>query len=371
MHQFDHFEQLVRRVGYSVGLEHVVDRVEVLANVYFEKREMNLAIWKSLVQDEYGRKISDDLVERTWVGARKSQNKLGAEDHFANFYGQLNLLTKVENQVMPLFGLDILSILKGSLASDLLFNRALKILLTLYLFEADGDIFLNCVISDFDKDLCAAKIFHMFQHKKEAYFRAFNSIQARERLATVFTVQSSKASPSEYLDKVLPTRKGWYEQLTLPDLVGRASLSSFFRDQGILIDDQFCAFFLYSDAHRKLFIREGVLGVKEVARLDFTRDLITLLSVKGIPPDELDREDAIELLKEILEAYKTTNSTRGMLRHQIPLYVVFPCYYLISILRYGKFLDLQNFLDKETLRAEGRILDVTNLRGSEGALSIK
>ncbi len=388
MHQSEQFEQLVRRVGYSVGLEDLVSRVEILTDVYFNERDMNLALWKNIVQERYHRRTSDDFQETTWIGARKSKTKLGAEDHFANFYSQLNLLTKVQNQVMPLYGLDVLSILKGSLTDIQTFRRALRTILTLFVIETDGDIFLNCIVGDFEKDTTADAISAMFNYKHEAYKRAFQSQQARSKLESVFTVQSAKQPqsvqngpysvsaavpttvPPEYLDKVLPTRKGWYEQLEI-DRTGRASTLSFLKKQGILVNDRFCAFFPYAETHRKFFIPEGILGVNEISHLDFVRDAMRFFSGVHNLPVRVSREHAIALLREIAEAYKNTSSARGVLRHQIPLYILFPCFYLILMLRDHLYMDLEVFLTEETRRADERILDVTNLKGSEGALSIK
>ena len=85
---------LMRKIGYSVGLETLPDRVIELTNLYVEQRELNYALFRDLVTIKFQRNNERSIKE------------------FANVYGSLNLLKLYGKKLRVLPNLDTLSILR-------------------------------------------------------------------------------------------------------------------------------------------------------------------------------------------------------------------------------------------------------------------
>src|SRR5688572_15224563 len=113
--QVDPFDRLIRKIGYSVGLEDLVKRVAMLAALYAKEGVITAAAFRDLVKNDFGR--AENAVE-----------------HFANFYSQLNLVRAIawehsgalnqrKSVAIPkalevLYQLDTLSILRRMFAVD-------------------------------------------------------------------------------------------------------------------------------------------------------------------------------------------------------------------------------------------------------------
>lgn len=397
--QSKQLDKLVRRIGYSVGLEEPVDRITKLVEIYVQEGDINLALWKKLVKEGYGRKISDDLEVAKWAGNKKTQKKLGAEDHFADFYSELNLIFRRNNQIFPLYGLDILSILRRYyLHSDDKYREAIKSLLLLFFLEADGDIFLNCLLGDFNKIPTEDNLIKMFTTKKNAYLNAFISPYSRNKLLSIFKVQTSASQnnpferrsiakneeiiiPEDYISKILPSRKGWATQLNLVsdsgalEELGKRLIEFLKRTQ--IVKDSYAAFYAYSETHKILFIDEKKHGIIPLDRKEFTRKFFASYfnrdSLTSVEPPATDGTQFIyDLLNQVMEFYRSGNIAKGMLRHQLPFQIIFPIFYIISNLDNLPNYNLETFLAEEQ-KSLSRKLDVINLRGveMEGAITFK
>ena len=53
--QSDPHQMLIRKVGYSVGLESLVERASALANMYADKKRITLSDWRDLVANVFHR----------------------------------------------------------------------------------------------------------------------------------------------------------------------------------------------------------------------------------------------------------------------------------------------------------------------------
>jgi len=393
IHQSKQYEKLIRRIGYSVGLEEPVERIGKLVNLYVEERDINMALWKRLVKEEYGRKISDDLESVKWGGSRKTNKKLGAEDHFADFYSELNLISHKNNQIFPLYGLEMLSILRQYFSDNIKYQMALKSIILFFILEADGDIFLNCLLGDFEKERVKENLIQMFHTKKEAYLKSYISPYSRNKLSLLFKVQTSTAQenifdrkvvkkeeieiPEDYISKVLPSRKGWATQLGLfsekIDELGLKLLSFLSKMQ--IINGSFAVFYCYSENHKALFIDEEKAGIPPIHRKIFIENFFLSYfesehSVES--KNKLNYTDGYNLLLKIMELYKSANKAKGLIRHQLPLQILFPVFYIILALDNFAPFDLDEFIRDEQKSPDRRI-DILHLRGNEteGALSFR
>ena len=394
IHQSNQYGKLIRRIGYSVGLEDIVERVNKLVELYVKESDINLALWKNLVKEEYGRKISDDFEAAKWGGSRKTKKKLGAEDHFADFYSELNLIFHQNNQIFPLYGLEILSILRRFYSDNNKFQEVLKSIILLFILEADGDIFLNCLLGNFDKEKVKENLSNMFSIKKHVYLSSFISPFSHNKLSQLFKVQTSTAQesifspknpnqkndneiPEDYLSKILPSRKGWATELDIFSNTLNAKgkkIIDFLRQMNIVNNTQ-AIFYSYSETHKSLFLDEKNLGIHPISRKSFIKNFFEAYlknENSNNPLKEVNHQEIYNLLFRIMSLYKTGNKTKGILRHQLPLQVLYPTYYVISILDDLQYGDLDVFIQHEQKSAD-RKLDIIHLRGSEteGALSFR
>lgn len=392
IHQYSQYEKLVRRIGYSVGLEDPIERINWLVDLYVEEKDINLALWKSLVRDRFGRKISDDFEIQKWAGNKKNKKKLGAEDHFADFYSELNLIYRTNNQILPLYGLEILSILKRLLPEDK-YMEAIKGLLLLFFIEADGDILLNCLLANFDKEATKEKLENMFRHKRDTYLKVFSTSYSRSKLLSIFRVQTAPVSssaferrslnieeieiPEDYLSKVIPTRRGWSSQLQLlgSSQEGYGVKLITFLQQKKIINESWAAFYCYAENHKALLIDNEKFGIPSLNRKDFMRDFFLSHFGKSnsqIDDRVFDRQIIYDLLSKVMELYKKGNKVKGMLRHQLPLQIMFPIFYIVCCLENLEYIDFEMFLNEEQ-KSPDRKLDLIHLRGGvmEGAISLK
>lgn len=389
-HQYNQYEKLVRRIGYSVGLEDIVDRIDKLVNLYVAERDINVALWKNLVKEGYGRKISDELDAAKWGGSRKSNKKLGAEDHFADFYSELNLLYRANSQIFPLYGLEILSIIKRYYNNTSLYYKALKSIILLFILEADGDIFLNCLIGNFEKEKTIDALCKMFSTKKSKYMNAYVNTFSLNKLIPIFKVQTSGKNnifntktnqetelkiPDDYISKVIPTRKGWAIQLGLyQNSIEKPGIEllTFLKKMNIC-HESFSTFYCYSETHKTLFIDEEKMEIVPISKPEFIHDFLNFRLREDdkqlIVPKH---NEIITLLIKIMELYKEGNKVKGVIRHQLPLQILLPTFYVITALDGYVDTDLNEFI-KEEQKSSERKLDMLHLRGTEieGAITIR
>src|SRR4051812_21312380 len=118
------YQALIRKIGFSVGLEKLLERVRALVDLYDTNRGISRASFSELVEVKFKRKAE-------------------AVFHFAHFYNALNLIKFYGRELLPLYQLDSLAILKRLVGSDSRkYEDAVAVILTQALIEADGDIFL-------------------------------------------------------------------------------------------------------------------------------------------------------------------------------------------------------------------------------------
>ena len=88
---------LVRKIGYSAGLERTRSRLANLVDLYSAEHQITETSWTGLVQHRYGR---------------------DAKNHFENFFKVIGVLRREQSRLVALPILESLAILKALLPSD-------------------------------------------------------------------------------------------------------------------------------------------------------------------------------------------------------------------------------------------------------------
>lgn len=398
--QADPYQGLIRKIGYSVGLEDIVNRVKKLVSLYVQDRSISYGAFSDLVEKDFGRQRS---------GAK----------HFVDFYGTLNLLRGVGRGLEPLYQLDSLSILKRILASNEdKYDTALKVVLTQCIIEADGDIFLNGLLSDFQPDQMRGRLEAMVQAKRHQVTKEMRSPHLLAKVYQTINIKNESTDekagapgalpqgrfarrlepldssrrtsqltppteletvviPQDYLKKASKTRKAWAQELglfqdgkkteqgkqLLRHLEGRI-LSKSAGDTAVL-------FWGYKS---DLDIVNLKLQTKIEACDCEAWDLLCAIgrahdysgSFSVVPA--LDSDEIIDFLQNTLALYREGNSSKGLIRNSLPLYIAEPVLAAWCISEAHQMPDLSAILEEEYGKEQHRRVQLMNIRGTAGAL---
>lgn len=66
----DPYAIFMRRIGYSVGLEHTLQRIADLETMYLEKRDVTTASWKELVHTKHYWNLKTDNIANVFYSLR-------------------------------------------------------------------------------------------------------------------------------------------------------------------------------------------------------------------------------------------------------------------------------------------------------------
>jgi hypothetical protein len=401
--QADPYQFLMRKIGYSVGLEAVIARSAALVHLYVRERKVTLAAWRKLVSDEFGR-------EETRAVSRKSPYQ-----HIADFFGTINLLKLSNQQATPLHGLEALSIAYRSLADDEQRLRAHCLVILTYLLEADGDILLNLLASKFEEAVATEMIATLVRRKREQLSKAIKHPALQRRIFEVvgiktqtqpkriahsetglsrFARRSEPLSSSrrtsalsmeddlqsdisaDYIAKALQTRKGWareiglFEEKALTES-GRRLLDSA-KNLGLLDNSGVFLFWPFSDELRRLQIEPTTIEAPVLSEWDLLAAVARALhgTVVSQECDQRCRDDVVSELGHLHVLYREANISSGSIRHQLPLYVAQPAIVAITSAMSNPIPPLPAVLDTERTSAKRRIT-FTNIRGTQGGLAVR
>ena len=353
--RLDPYQCLIRKIGYSVGLESLLERVVSLVDLYSEQRGLSYAAFKDLVENGFQRK--------------------NAAEHFAELYGTLNIVTLIGRGIHPLHNLDTLSILRHYLVSrkeD--FLSATRIVLLQAVLEADGDIFLNGLASDFEPQRFKVNIIEMIKKKRELIRNVIKSPGALKKVDSIIDIKSQPSQkgeqspdaerqrgskfikrtislgslkrttslsgssngeidvPDDYLRKVPTTRKNWAEDFALFENGQKSTKGSKLLET---LDNQFHVkqetgcyiMWPYSKDLARLQIQPKDIRAPEMNPWLLLCTIAT--GTNDIKVDTFDEKrdysEIISLLKEFHALFREGNLTLGSIRHQLPLYVAEPC----------------------------------------------
>jgi hypothetical protein len=152
--QADDYSALMRRIGYSVGLERLRERYGSLVDMYAERRKFDTSDYLELATEVW-------QVETGLQGRGKKR-----AEHMADVYAALGLFQLTQLQVQPLPGLDI-----GAIAASLLSapkrEQGKDLVLLHLIVEADADIFLNLLDVSFDPARAGDRLALVIEHQTQ------------------------------------------------------------------------------------------------------------------------------------------------------------------------------------------------------------
>jgi hypothetical protein len=381
---------LSRKIGYSVGLESLIRNVKALVRKYASDGRISLADWRGIVENDFGR------------GGLAYQ-------HIADFLSALNLIKIIGNELYPLYGLDVLSILRRYLETDEAFDRALKVVVTQFLIEADGDIFLNVLDASFDREKARSNIVLSIDTKWTALRGTFVNPAIQDRVWDIVSIRSqtigqmgsdeTSASgspfakrtkplssltrkvevreekyvvevPDSYLKKILQTRKGWAEDLEYfseKEITDRGRvLLNRLSDIGLRNQNGAIVFWPYASELAPLRLDYHSLNSIPVDNWAVACG-IAIANGASVSDDSISDTDLIEVMRKVFQLYRSGNAARGSIRHQVPIYVMKPSIVGIFTGENQPIPPLPKFIETE-IRGSLRRFDFTNVRGTEGAL---
>ncbi len=381
-----------RKIGYSVGLESLNERVFELVKLYDTEKGLSFASFTNLVEKTYARK--------------------NAVEHFANFYGTLNLVRLVGRDIEPLFRLDTLAILRRLFLDDEpKFLLCQRIILTLLIIEADGDVFLNGLFADFKPNEMKTKLEAMSFTKIQRLQTVFPTKALLAQMASIINIknQTQKNAISDeklgrfekrkmplemgkrttsldtsvyltqnisedYLDKTSKTRKGWAQDLLL-----------FKGEKRTAIGDKLLSFLfeniVSTDIERSCILYWGYKSDLDRIRVDPSKisaisfeewDLISQISkaYKGetsVGTQKLSDDQLYKLFLKMHQLYREASSSRGSIRNSLPLYIAEPILAAYCVAKNIRLPDINAYLKKEFTRPVRRIQRMI-IRGTLGAL---
>ncbi len=393
---------LIRKIGYSVGLEYLLKRVVDLTELYAEKKVLTYALFQDLVGSTFERQRGN--LER-------------ATREFANFYSTLNLvrINRIRSKNIDVYcTLDTLSIMRRVFDNnDSAFISAVKLILAQCILEADGDIFLNALAADFDRLKAKILIEKMRRAKRNYMLNVFKSPQMQKRIYEIIDIEnqptnkggskekpigrmkrrtepldsyrrteplSEKLNPkgnpisNDYLEGVITTRKGWAEDLDL--FKGKRktekgiSLLDALSDLGLRDGaSEAYIFWPYSSDLERLRIRPDQINMRRGLKpWDLLCTIAKANNVKAdIYDNRTDYSEVVDKLYKYWQLYKEGNKAVGEIRHHLPLYIAEPCLVAFSVGTSNDIPPLQEIIMAERTRSHRRFQEI-GIRGTEGGL---
>ena len=396
----DAYGALVRKIGYSVGLEYLAPRVADLADVYVARGRVDGADWRELVT--------------RWRRPK-------AEQHIADVYAQLELIRRDGSRIEVLPSLDVLSIILSgnnplNEAQGVCELDAVRFMLLFKILEADGDIFLNALATGFKPAALGEALQDMIRIKRTAVAPLFKQAASIRRVMDAISIRNQAdatargkrqtyaersrqlrtAQPSvtqaaenwsdqrlpisqDYLDKACVTRRAWAEELGLFDrdrlaisARGEALLSAL-AGHGMSHECEGArrfAFWPYGFVLRSVGISPEEIAVPDLTPADVLRVLVTVWKqddeTEALEP--LSRLQVLHLLGRIKIRYQNA-SIRGAIRHDLPLFIAEPVLAFWSMHARAKIDNLRALLRDELQRSDRKV-DFVMIRGTEGGLRL-
>jgi hypothetical protein len=387
--QFDPYSVLARKIGYSVGLEHLARNVRLLVDTYVGERRLTYAAWLELVtsKDKFGRNTS-------------------AVKHFANLYLSLGILRMVGREVHSLHRLDCLAVLRRLLKDDAQFTRALEYVLTIAIMESDGDIFLNALARDFDLASSSIAIKACLEIKWRTYLNVLPSKGGQEKLWDKLRIKSFKMDvkpgaaksgvrteaidsalknlwreessydlsvPMQYVEKALPPRRLW---ATDCGLLGKDAKKT---QRGIdllrlietigIVEQGVVVFWPYEHELNAIKIDPSKIG-KHALHSWNVLSAVAVAWESEITGKRGATSKLTDFVGRVYAEYRAGDITKQLLRQQLPLFLLYPTYTGYCVGRGEPHEDLPKFLDK-MYKAPERLFNFVAIRGTEGGLQVK
>lgn len=394
----DPYAILLRKIGYSVGLEFTAERIGDLTSRYLQDRDITTASWHELVTGSKN--------EGYW-GRDQS-----AEKHIADFFYSLRFIQRTAGDVLALENLDALAIASELLSSEQEKRAARDFLFLWSILTNDGEIFVNLLLAGFEEKAIKRTLTTMMLNKRIIASEAFKGKTTEQRINRVITIERQEKNvgsrgtrqsitslrrtehlhsergggqglnedyeivfSEDYLRKVPPRRRDWAISLGLWD--GEKGLTQKGHDflnslrQSGYIDKEEC--FTYWPMDYELVrsgFRPDLFGEAKGlwdCLVDFSSAFARLQSV---PQQENNQNAAVDLIKEMMKVFRNLHVRKIMLRRELPITIAYPAAMALSYAQNQAILNIPATILAEQKGAQRRVA-LRQSRHTGGALSIK
>lgn len=400
--QFDPLSIFFRRIGYSVGLEFTFERVGELLSLYRDKKDISYTTWTKLVTAKRG--------DGGW-GRQAS-----AVSNIADFFFSLGLIQLNQSDVIVQNNLDAMAITSDILCGECATDDSFNFLLLWSILTSDGEIFVNLLLSGFDKSEMRKKLVTVVETKREALYEAASNRLSRQQIYGAINIECKEVrSPStslktqrekslsdvflerhqrnlasakgydqvdisdDYFKKVPPRRRAWAESLNLWDGHGNCLTP---RGQHFLdalnklgyVNDNGCFVFwpmdyelIRSGFHPCLFSSHSnslwgcLVDFRNAYSLQMEQGMYTLDS------SLVESEHVVSMIIEMINLYRRYQVRKVMLRRELPLTVAYPVFVARSLCDSIPLVDAPKSIECEQDSRNSRI-SLRNSRSSSGAL---
>lgn len=390
----DPYAIFMRKVGYSVGLEHTLQRVGDLQKLYASSKDLTTASWMDLVTGS-------------------SQWGLRSDENIKDVFYSLRLVQRTLGDILILENLDAMTIAVEMLKSEEERDRARAFLLLWAIVTNDGEIFVNLLLAEFDEPRIKRNLSRMIARKRSDLSKVLPGKDSYRRICRTVTIERQennrgsignmrsiaslrRTAPlqkeisiarfaksdlgkvefsEDYFRKVPPRRKDWARTLGLWDdkcgltQRGRGFVDRLKRTGYILRENIFIFWPMDYELVRSRF-RPNLL--ESVKRLwDCVIDVGTAYADVDVRPRSLvDPDEAVELVDKMMKVFRSLHTRKSMLRREIPITVVYPAVMALAAARGKPVLDLDGALRNER-QGEHRRIAFRQSRNVGGALSLK
>jgi len=403
--QPDPYRFLMRRIGYSVGLENTLERLQDLAELYAAKGDVTCAAW-------------DMLKRERWGLGRKAKGKDWSEDHIGDVFHSLGIMSSSRNSIHILPTLDELGLIYKIDREN--FKKASSYIFAKQVLLSDGDVFLNCVAAESDKTKTKRLLKNMVEDKRRAVKNAIKNPDLRERLHHIISIETQRKNhgsagnsrnlssirseplmdrsiplrasaeqkapeiSNDYMKKVPPKRRLWADSLGLYCNNEGSLTSDGNRFLNSLMDFGFCtssgSYSVWPLKHElgQMGIKAENLGAPGFNMWEFLWNVwVALSGEKNSRQPGADTDvEMLSFIGEIFSAYRDLNVRRTILRKEIPVQIIYSVHLAISYARkelpmlLGPWVDRNIVPDKLILRKSRNFEAALSLRESANKVGI-
>ncbi len=348
------FSVFIRKIGYSVGLEHTLERLNDFAHLYGGQDILSYA------------DISRLLHASKPAGWGLDRNN----EHILDVLRSLGVVDVRRGQVAVLETGDALGMLMRLQGDGEAFRNSTKFIFAHSLALADGDIFFNALAACFEPEEFARRMLRMIEskwtlleshflssHQRAAIYSAIN-MEAQEnnpgsrgkalgnapnpaRLRQTRGALAPKVSRPElkisdpYLSKALPRRKAWAISLGLASDAGIPTA----KGEGLLktlADTGYCGpacIAMWPLRHELLSPSYVKLQEAEFPVLDSWSFMMLIGRGMGLLPasDTEGGEKELSLLRLLVQTYRALNTSKSIVRTELPARIAYRCALSLSM----------------------------------------
>jgi hypothetical protein len=347
------FSIFMRKIGYSVGLEHTLDRLKDFARLYGDQDSLSYAD-----------------INRLLHGAKPNGWALSSE-HILDVMRSLGIVDVRRGEVTVLEAGEALGVLRRMQGDGEAFGSSVDFVFAHSLALADGDVFFNALASCFDPGEFARRILRMIEFKWSVLEGRFTSPQHRIAIYNAINIEAQENNPGSrgkgkldalpdpsrlrqsrgalapivrrpepkvsepYLSKALPRRKAWAVSLGLasadgvPTAAGERLLRTL-TQAGYCGPSCVATWPLRHEVLHPVFFALGDAGPPVLDSWSFMVLIGRGMGLLGTH-DSLGSSTEISTLQTIFQTYRALNGSKSIVRRELPGRVAYRCALGLSI----------------------------------------